>query len=376
MPPVKGLARDGLPFAPSSRTVYADGWSKSVDAALVAYWHECCSHRRMISPSHRSSSAAALREVSEESTKLISAQTDVLGTTIFHEERGTGRPLLLLHGLNDTHRTWRPVLQRLASTRRVLVPDLPGCGLSARPDSSYSLDWQARVIDAWLTAMHLDDVDVAGHSYGGGVALQMLLLHRTRIRRLALVASGGLGREVTYQLRLASLSRIVERFGQPFMAPLGARAHRVAGGVVDAEEERWLRVVNGRSGTARAFARTIRDVIGWHGQKRHFLDRAHEIEQFPPIRLFWGTHDPVIPHAQAVATLQVLRGATLTTLPACGHFPHREHPATFASELDAFLEQTAVNPVWCVAPQPREGRWATARYTLLRTFGSRRPHRV
>jgi pimeloyl-ACP methyl ester carboxylesterase len=308
----------------------------------------------------------------ERTPTVTSAQTEVLGTSIFHEEAGQGRPLVLLHGLNDTHRTWRPVLPQLARTRRVLVPDLPGCGLSGRPNASYALDWQARVINTWLGALRLEELDVVGHSYGGGVALQMLLLQPTRIRRLALVAAGGLGREVTYELRLASLPGVVEFFGQPFMVPLGARALRAGGGIVGAGEEEWLRKVNSRPGTARAFARTVRDVIDWRGQTRHFLDRAREIKLFPPVALFWGGDDPVIPHAQAITTLQILRGAQLTTLAGCGHFPHHQQPEEFVRELTTFLDTHHARPVRCVAPSPRL-RWASRVAQALR--GMFRPSR-
>lgn len=283
--------------------------------------------------------------------ELRSAYTAVLDTEIFHEEAGEGRPLVLLHGLNDSHRTWRGVLPELSRTRRVLVPDLPGCGLSGRPDASYSLDWQARVVDAWLDALGLDEVDVVGHSYGGGVAQYMLLLQPQRIRRLALVAAGGLGREVSFELRLASIPQVVERFGQPFMAPVAARALRAVGGVVGADEEEWLREVNSRPGTARAFARTVRDVIDWRGQTRHFLDRAREIKQFPPVRLFWGSDDRVIPHSQALSTVKMLRGARLTTFPGCGHFPHHQCPAEFSEALLEFMDSPHARCVCFAAPE-------------------------
>jgi pimeloyl-ACP methyl ester carboxylesterase len=267
-------------------------------------------------------------------------RTTVLDVEIFHEEAGRGRPLVLLHGLNDSHRSWRGVVPALARTRRVLVPDLPGCGLSGRPDASYALGWQASVITAWLDALGVDEVDLVGHSYGGGVAQYMLLLDqaRKRIRRIALVASGGLGREVSLELRLASLSRFVELFGQPFMAPMAANALRAVGGVIAPDEEEWLSEVNAMPGTARAFARTVRDVIDWRGQTRHFLDRAEEIEAFPPMALFWGSRDRVIPHAQALATLEMLRGAELTTFDGCGHFPHHERPEAFARALCSFVD--------------------------------------
>jgi pimeloyl-ACP methyl ester carboxylesterase len=276
--------------------------------------------------------------------------TTVMGVEIFHEETGTGRPLVLLHGLNDSHRSWRGVVPALAKTRRVLVPDLPGCGLSGRPDASYSLDWQANVMSAWLDALGLHDVDVVGHSYGGGVAQYMLLLRPQRIRRLALVASGGLGREVSLELRLASFSRVVEMFGQPFMSPIAANALRAVGGVVTPDEAAWMSEVNATPGTARAFARTVADVIDWRGQTRHFLDRAGEIETFPPVALFWGSRDRVIPHQHAESTRDMLKGAELTTFAGCGHFPHHERPAEFAEAVLSFMDAPHVQSVHFDAP--------------------------
>jgi pimeloyl-ACP methyl ester carboxylesterase len=285
--------------------------------------------------------------VVDDSVRISQAETSVLGTTIFHEEAGEGRPLVLLHWLNDSHRTWRRVLPELARTRRVLMPDLPGCGLSGRPDACYSLDWQARVMNAWLDQLGIDSADLVGHSYGGGVAQYMLLFNAARIRRLALVASGGLGRQVAFELRLASIPRVVELFGQPFMGPIAARALRAVGGVIGDEEARWVTEVNCRPGTARAFARTVRDVIDWRGQRRNFLDRASEVHTFPPVALFWGTKDRVIPHAHAYSTLATMKGAQLTTFEGCGHFPHHQCPESFVRALQQILDDPHASPVRC-----------------------------
>src|SRR5512146_3409379 len=67
-------------------------------------------------------------------------------------------PVVLLHGLYDSHRTWKHVDEALAHDRRVLMPDLPGHGLSARPDASYALAWYARVVARWIAAIGLEHV--------------------------------------------------------------------------------------------------------------------------------------------------------------------------------------------------------------------------
>ena len=153
------------------------------------------------------------------------AFTDVAGVAIHWAEAGkeTGAtPVVLLHGLQDCHLTWKRVALSLARDRRVFMPDLPGHGLSERPDVAYDLPWYTRVIAAWLATVGLAEVDVVGHSLGGGIAQMLLLECRDRIRRLVLAAAGGLGREITSLLRLASIPFAVERFGQPFLS-IGTR---------------------------------------------------------------------------------------------------------------------------------------------------------
>lgn len=84
------------------------------------------------------------------------------------------------------------------------MPDLAGHGYSGRPDAPYTLSWHARILIQWMRKLSMPRAHVAGHSYGGGVAQWMLLEDRKRVRRLALVCSGGLGREVAVGMRLAS----------------------------------------------------------------------------------------------------------------------------------------------------------------------------
>src|SRR5258706_136870 len=120
--------------------------------------------------------------------RVVGAELGFLGP-----EAGRDPPVLLLHGLNDSHRTWREIWPRLPG-RRVLMLDLPGHGMSSRPDAPYTLDWNAAQVARFIEHLDLRDLDVVGHSYGGGVAQWLLLKCRPRIRRLALLPSGGLGR--------------------------------------------------------------------------------------------------------------------------------------------------------------------------------------
>lgn len=254
-------------------------------------------------------------------------------------------PVVLIHGLNNSYLSWSRVAPLLATDRLVLMPDLPGHGESSRPDASYELDWYAHVIARWIEALGLEEVDVVGHSFGGGVAQMLLLECPERIRRLVLAASGGLGKNVGWSLRLASIPWVVEHLGQPFMA-IGTRlVMRGASEALTRQDIADLTRFNSQAGTARAFARTVRDVIDWRGQTRHFLQRVDEVSELPPVLVLWGDRDTIIPIEQARALTDLAQGAVFTTFEGCGHYLHNERPEAFARAVRDFLDDPTVPAV-------------------------------
>lgn len=279
--------------------------------------------------------------------------TTIDGTMLHWAEAGAGRPLVLLHGLSDSHRTWHRVATELSRERRVLMLDLPGHGLSGRPDVGYELDWHAAMVGAWLDRLGLEEVDVVGHSFGGGVAQFLLLTHAERVRRLALVAPGGLGPEVSLSLRLLCLPG-AEHVVQPFLG-IGTRIALtyLSGNGFTAEDCRWAAWANSAPGSARALVRTVRGVIHLGGQHRHFLHHAHEVERLPPIAVYWGEQDDILPVAQAHRAAHAMEGVELTTFPGCGHFPHLERSEQFLASLTGFLSDAEARRARIgVAPTP------------------------
>ena len=267
-------------------------------------------------------------------------ETALADTTIAWGEMGEGEPVVLLHGVWDTHRTWRRVAPLLARYFRVLMPDLPGHGLSGRPDAPYTLRWYARRIFDWMRAIGVASAHVCGHSYGGGLAQWMLLEDAQRIERLGLVAAGGLGREVMLGLRLASfpvygplIAPAVMRLGTPLMMRLAAATF----GHNEPEEIDRFAHMTRIPGTARAFRRTVAGVINPLGQYMQTWERIGEVDPLPPVAAFWGDRDPVLPLRHGLAARRRIENATLSIYQQCGHYPHLDRPVRFARELVEFL---------------------------------------
>jgi len=280
-------------------------------------------------------------------------QVDLGEVTLHWTEVGQGPPVVLLHGLNDSHRTWREIWPRMPD-RRILMLDLPGHGLSSRPDAPYTLDWNATQVARWIERLDLRDLNVVGHSYGGGVAQWLLLKSRPRIRRLALLSSGGLGREVYPWLRLASVPFLIEAFGQRWMGPIAGFAMARATTSDARAEIALLTSYLRQPGSARAFSRTVRDVIRWRGQTRNLFDRITDIAELPPMRLFWGARDTILPISQGTATAALLENCELVRFENCGHFVQWEEPEGFTSALQAFLDAGNAPPVHLRRALPAE----------------------
>ena len=302
--------------------------------------------------------------------------TQIAGTNVAWTELGSGPPLVLLHGLGDSHRTWRTATPALASRFRVLMPDLPGHGLSSRPDAPYTLDWYASTMLGWLDAAEIGRAHVLGHSFGGGVAQWMLLEQRARVERLVLVAAGGLGPEVSLGLRLASFPLLGRWFAQPLMG-VGTHVMMRLAGQGSADEIARAAWLNQAPGTGRAFYRTVSGCIDLLGQRLQTWDRIGEVK-LPPLALVWGERDPILPVRQGLRAYGLLEGVALTRYGGVGHFPHLERAERFSRDVEGFLLgplEPARLRVHVRLPQPGRLRRLVGRVgaAIRRVFTRRKP---
>lgn len=274
----------------------------------------------------------------------------VHGNAVSYAEAGAdsgGPVVVLVHGIASRAAQWEEVMSRLGETCHVIAPDLLGHGESAKPRGDYSLGAHACGIRDLLAALGHDRVSLVGHSLGGGVAMQFAYQFPERVERLALVCSGGLGREVSVFLRAATLP------GAELVLPLLAGSWvRAAAGRVNGlignfgvslpkGLEECLAGVGslGDRGTREAFVHTARSVLDPAGQRVDARDRLYLAADLP-LFVVWGRKDAIIPVSHGESLAATVPGTTLEVFEQSGHFPHLTEPRRLADVLARWVETT------------------------------------
>ena len=108
----------------------------------------------------------------------------------YRDYAGEGRPVVLLHGVASNARIWSPVAPLLTPRFRVLAVDQRGHGQSDKPSSGYDFPSVVGDVRELIEALGLERPLVAGHSWGGNVALELAARHPERVAGLVLVDGG------------------------------------------------------------------------------------------------------------------------------------------------------------------------------------------
>jgi len=148
-------------------------------------------------------------------TKVTERTVDVAGKPIFFAEAGTGAPAVMLHGggpgasgVSNYSRN----IDALAQHFRVIVPDMPGYGRSAKGvDQSDPFGYLADTIRGLLDELEIDTAHLIGNSYGGAAALRLALDTPYRVGKLVLMGPGGIG--TTRAAPTAGLKSLLSYYG-------------------------------------------------------------------------------------------------------------------------------------------------------------------
>lgn len=249
------------------------------------------------------------------------------------ERRGTGSPVVLVHGIGSRWQVFAPVIDRLAEQHEVVAIDLPGFGASpevpgVRPGPRGYAEW----LRGWFAENGIDRPHVVGSSLGGGVALE---LGRDGVAS-AVTAFSPIGFWGTPGVRwtqgLVTALRVVARTSGPVVDravahPVGRAATLgVMFGRPTKVDPEAARADSAALAAATAFADARRSFTGY------VVDPA-DLGALPdiPVTVAWGTRDVVLVHrTQSARARAVLPFARHVDLPGCGHLPFNDDPAACA----------------------------------------------
>ena len=275
-------------------------------------------------------------------------KTTLHGHELCYTDTGDGPPVVLVHGMMSSSKTWSGQVDRLAAEHRVISPDLFGHGDSAKPAGDYSLSAHAASLRDLLDAVGIDGATFVGHSLGGGIAMQMAYLFPDRVDAVVLVSSGGLGRELNPLLRAATLpgsELVLPVLSSSWVHGIGDTALRLWGkaglpAVSPSTEEAWEGLSSLSDGdTRRAFLATSRSVIDVHGQTVSAQNRLSGLASRPTM-LIWGERDRIVPSAHVEAAKRELPATRIEMFSRSGHFPHLDEPDRFAQVLADFMSDS------------------------------------
>lgn len=245
--------------------------------------------------------------------------------TINHTRTGHGKPLLLVHGLGGSRRSWDPISISLAQAREVIALDLPGHGQTPEQVDSGTFDGLARNLDDWLGREGLAGVDMVGSSMGARLVLEMA--RRGRAGAVVALDPGGFwqGWERTFfRTTIAASIRLVRALKPAlpvitknvagrtaFMAQLSAKPWALDPALVAQELESFA--------NTRTFDALVKDLAS--GPKQRGIAGT-----LGPVVIGWGRKDRLCLPRQATRAMAAFPNAQLHWFECSGHFPMWDQP--------------------------------------------------
>lgn len=255
-----------------------------------------------------------------------------------YHDRGTGYPVVLLHGSGagvSGWANWRGQIPVFEQHFRVLVPDLIGFGYTERP-----ANYAYRFMDSWveqalafLDALGLPKVDLVGNSFGGSLSLALAVRAPERVRRIVLMGSGGVRETVTPELEeLWGYTPSVENM-KKIMQIMAYNQDLVTSEIAEMRYRASL-----RPGVQETFEQLFPP------PRQRWLDaQAQSDEDLRAIThetlIIHGREDRVVPRSGSFKLMDLIPNAQLHMFGKCGHWTMIEHRDRFNELVVDFLKE-------------------------------------
>ena len=269
----------------------------------------------------------------------------VQGINVRYAIAGEGPAVLLVHGLASSMITWYCNMDALADAGFTAIAiDLPGYGDSGLANHlGYAPETAARFLADFTAGLGIERFSVVGNSAGGLVAGVTALEYPDRVEKVALVAAAGLGRRLSWPLRIISVPLLGELIYKPHLISKAAMVKRIffrPPAILDEILPEMLRV-RCLPHAPQVMLRSVRSGVNLMGLRpeHHIVDRLRDLPI--PLLAVWGEEDLVIPPVKAEEVRRALPGSVVHVLPECGHWPHMEKPEEFNRILTDFLSHAS-----------------------------------
>ena len=256
-------------------------------------------------------------------TKFI----DVSGLRVrYLETAGNGDvPLIILHGWGSSVDSWRTVASQLAERNiQVFIPDLPGFGQTKEPPSAWGANDYVEFVKKFARELGMQKFDLAGHSFGGQLAIEYAAQYPPEIRKLVLIAAARIMKRRKLRVKLflvvTKIGNLI--FALPPLALLRPLVQKI-----------WY-AITGERDYYRASTR-MREVF-----KNVGADVGSRLEMIKvPTLILWGARDDATPLADARIIHDKIPNSKLHIFPGEGHDLNFKKPREIAQKIFGFREE-------------------------------------
>jgi pimeloyl-ACP methyl ester carboxylesterase len=258
---------------------------------------------------------------------------EINSAVLHYEDRGSGLPVVLLHGFPLDGRIWTAQLEALSRQYRVIVPDLRGFGQSKWPGAigKFTMATLAEDIHTLLVDLKALPCVLGGLSMGGYVTLAFTAAFDADLRGLMFIDTKAEADTPAAREGRDKMIALVRESGSPAVAE--QMMPRMLAPVTIERNPRL--VATAREIMTGCRAETIENALT---AMRDRLDRTALLATITvPSLVVVGAFDAIIPPATATAMAAAIPGAQLKIIPDAGHLPTMEQPELLNQVMKDFL---------------------------------------
>lgn len=243
-------------------------------------------------------------------------EININGFKTNYQTFGEGKPFLILHGWGSNHERWIGIAEEISSKGfQVIVPDLPGFGKSDALSFAWNMNNYLKWLEDFVKEIKISDFYLAGHSFGGALAVKLSIKHPQDVQKLFLISAASVRKKTNGKKALKNIAHIVKRLSfLPFY---------------DIFRKAFYKFIIRRSDYPYVdglMKDTFKNVI------------SEDLAQFTgfirvPTIIIWGDKDKSTPFEDAQFMNNKIKNSKLVVINGAGHALNKECPEVLANKI-------------------------------------------